>query len=220
MQEIHDLGKEKAKKDRFKIFGLEAVYLYLFGIGVAFVGWIAENLARLVMQGIIDCRFHVLPFISPYALIPFAFHIVMGDPDDATVFGRKLFSDKVKHRALYSNLFCLAVLMAGVFFGELAVGNAWDMLFGVQLWNYSTMPFSVTQYAGLIPTVGYGGGAYLIFKLVYKPLMRVIKNNVSFKTAKIICLTLGVLIVLDTVCMMIWTMIMGQPPIYWSISVR
>lgn len=220
MEEIHNLVKEETKKSRFKIFGLEAVYLYLFGIGVAFVGWIAENLARLVMQGIIDCRFHVLPFISPYALIPFAFHIIMGDPDDATVCGKKLFVDKVKHRALYSNLFCLAVLMAGVFFGELAVGNAWDMLFGVQLWNYSTMPFSVTQYAGLIPTIGYGGGAYLIFKLVYKPLMKVIRTKVSFKTAKIICLTLGVLIVLDTVCMMIQTMILGEPPIYWSISVR
>ena len=206
------------QKKRWKILGVEFVYLWLFGIFVAFLGWAGENAVRAINLGIIDSRFHLLPFISPYALIGPAIHIVMGDPDDLTFFGKKLFQrSSVKTRVL-SNVICYAILCAGVFFGELAVGNLWDILFGVKLWDYSGWPLTVTQYTSIVTTVGFGTAAYVILRFVYKPMMKLIRERVPFRVAKWICLTLGVVIVLDTFWMMLQMALFGEAPIYWSVT--
>lgn len=206
------------EKKRFKIFDVEFVYLYLFGIVVAFIGWIAENFAKLVTSGIIDSRFHLLPFISPYALIAFAFHIALKDPDNITIFGKQIFKEQTKKNKILSNIISATIICLFVFLGELVVGNMWEILFGVELWNYSNMPLSVTQYAGLIPTLGYGLGAYLIFKFMYIPFLNLLRNKVKFETAKIIDLTLGVLIVLDTLFMIFQIVVFKQAPLYWKIT--
>ncbi len=207
------------EKKRVKIFGVELAYLYLFGIGTAFVGWLAENLARLFTQGIWDCRFHLLPFISPYALIPFAFQILLGDPDSIAFFGHKAFKKESKRTAVLSNLLCISLICGAVFAGELAVGNMWERCFGVELWDYSDFPLQVTQYAGLVPSLAYGGGAYLIFRFVYKPVIKLLQNKVDFKIAKAICCTLGVAIVLDTLAMGLYIAVLNTPPVYWSVKV-
>ncbi len=199
---------------RLTVLGVEFVYLYMFGIIFAALGWIAENAAKIATTGTFDCRFHLLPFISPYALVPFALHIALGDPDDLAFFGKKIFK---KQRKILSNLICLGLIMAFVFLGELAIGNMWEAVCGVKLWNYSNLPFQVTQYAGLIPTVGYGGGAYLIFRFVYKPLLKALRK-IKFSAAKIICCTLGVAIVLDTAFMCLHNVLFNAPPMYWSVK--
>lgn len=207
----------QSEKKRLTVMGVEFVYLYFFGIGVAGLGWIVENVVKIISQGYFDCRFHLLPFISPYALIPFAFQILLGDPDSVAVFGHKLFKkDNTKNKVL-SNLICISLICAAVFLGELAIGTMWEAVSGVQLWNYSNLPLQVNQYAGLIPSVGYGCGAYLIFRFVYKPLLKVIRKKVKFNVAKIICCTLGVLIVLDTLIMAIQIIAFGQAPMYWQV---
>lgn len=206
-----------AEKKRLTVMGVEFVYLYLFGIGVACLGWITENVCRIVSCGIVDCRFHLLPFISPYALIPFAFQILLGDPDRLAPFGKKLFKKENAKNKLLSNFICIAVICAFVFLGELVVGNVWEYLFGVRLWNYSNSPLHVTRYAGLPSALGMGLGAYLIFKFVYKPLLRVIRRKVNFGVAKAICLTLGVAIVLDTLIMAVQIIAFHQPPMYWQV---
>lgn len=83
-------------KKRIKIFGEEFVYLYMTGILTAFIGWIAENTVKLVSSGIVDSRFHLLPFISPYALIPIALHVMLKDPDNVCIFGKTLFRRRKK----------------------------------------------------------------------------------------------------------------------------
>lgn len=209
-----------AEKKRFTIMGVEFVYLYLFGIGVAFIGWIAENTVKVITQGYFDCRFHLLPFISPYALIPFAFHILLGDPDEIAFFGHKAFKNPSIKSKVLSNLLCFTLIVSAVFLGELAIGSMWEALFGVQLWNYSNLPLQVNKYAGLIPSLGYGGGAYLIFRFIYKPLLSVIRRKVKFGVAKAICCTLGVLIVLDTLAMAVQIAAFGQAPMYWQVHIR
>ena len=202
-------------KKKLVVCGIEFVYLYLFGIIVAFIGWVAENFAKLVTTGIIDSRFHLLPFISPYALIPLAFHLLLKDPDDIEVFGKKIFKEKNK---LMSNIVSFIAICSLVFLGELVVGNLWEIISGVELWNYSNMPCSVTQYAGLIPTLGYGGGAYLIFKFIYVPFLKFIREKVNFDVAKLITSTLGVIIVLDTLFMMFQIIEFNVAPVYWTIK--
>lgn len=210
--------RETKTKKRLTVFGVEFVYLYLFGICVAGLGWIAENIVKIISQGMFDCRFHLLPFISPYVLIPFAFQILLGDPDNLAIFGHKLFKNESVKSKIASNVICLLLICGAVFVGELAIGSLWEVLFGAQLWNYSNLPLQVNQYAGLFPALGYGGGAYLIFKFIYKPLLGIIRRKVKFGIAKGICCTLGVLIVLDTFIMAIQIIFFHQPPMYWQVK--
>lgn len=212
------LETNSMQKKRWKIFGVEFVYLYLFGIFVAFLGWAGENAIRAINLGIIDSRFHLLPFISPYALIGPAIHIVMGDPDDLTFFGKRVFKERSVKTCVLSNLLCYVILCMGVFLGELAVGNLWDVLFGVQLWNYNGWPLTLTQYTSIVTTVGFGTVAYVILRFVYKPMMKLIRTKVPFRVAKWICLTLGIVIVLDTVWMLLQMALFGDAPIYWTVT--
>ena len=166
----------------FKILGVEFAYLCVMGIIFAFFGWVAENVVRVISLGIIDSRFHFLPFTTPYALIPFAFHILLGSPDNLTFFGKPIFKNKPdkKSKMLSDVIICLFIC-AVVFVSELAVGNLWDKVFGVKLWNYGNLPCHVTQYAGLIPSLGYGFGAFLLFKFFYAPVLKLIREKNAFK---------------------------------------
>ena len=209
--------KIRQVKKPFTIFGVEAVYLCVLGIATAFLGWLAENVVKIISNGTFDCRFHLLPFISPYALIVFAVHIVFGNPDNIAPFGRQLFRNDNPYSKICSNILVLAIIYIFVFFGELIVGNTWEILFGVKLWNYSSSPLHITQYAGLIPTLGYGTGAYLLFRFVPTPSLKFLQKNMKHRTALILSCTLGVLIVLDTLIMILVTAITRQAPMYWSV---
>jgi len=105
-----------------------------------------------------------------------------------------------------------------VLIGELLIGNMWDIFFGVELWNYLDMPLHITQYAGIIPMVGYGTGAYLLFKFAFKPAINFVRKKVNYNVAKIIVCTLGVLVVLDTVWMMIQIVAFGEAPLIWHVD--
>lgn len=192
--------------------------LCLMAIGMAFIGWTVENTFRLFKAGVLDSRFHILPFISPYGLIIFAFYFVIGDPDDFTFFGRRLFKEKNRKTKILSNLTTVSLIFFFVFFGELAVGNLWDALFGVELWNYSSLPLHVTQYTGLVSTLGFGIMAYVILKFIYRPVLNLLQKRMSYKIARAISCTLGVAIVLDTVRMIICMAVLNEAPMYWSIS--
>ncbi len=212
MEEI----KTTEQKKRFCIFGVELVYLVLFGIGVAFLGWIGENAFKYIVSGNFDSRFHILPFISPYALVPFAFHVALRDPDDVRLFGIKIFKEKNLKNAILSNIISFFSICAVVFLGELAVGNMWDAFFGVELWNYNSHPLHITQYTSVISTFGFGSAAYAIFRFIHTPVLRFMRKKVNFKAAKTICLTLGILIALDTVRMMLSIVIIGEAPNFWE----
>lgn len=216
--ENNALAQQQTEKKRWKILGVEVVYLYLFGIFVAFLGWAGENSIRAINLGILDSRFHILPFISPYLLVSFAIHLVIGDPDHLTVFGKPIFKKRGVKSCVLSNLICYVMLCMGVFLGELVVGNLWEIFFGVQLWDYRGWPLTLTQYTSIVTTLGFGTAAYVVVRFVYKPMMKLIREKVPFRVAKWICLTLGVAIVLDTVWMNIQMAMWGEAPLYWKLT--
>ena len=63
---------------------------------------------------------------------------------------------------------------------------------------------------------GYGGGGFLLLKFVFLPLLRLLQARMPYKTALILTLTLGVLILLDTLRMIVLMGVLGEAPIYWS----
>ncbi len=214
--EAEQSPEEKPKK-RWTIFGVEFVYLAFIGICVAFVGWILENSVKLVTNGVIDARYHILPFISPYMLVPFAFHICLGNVDDLAIFGKKIFKKTSWKTKVLSNILAFVFLCLAVFFGELIVGNLYEKCFGVTLWYYSSSKYLVTKYAGLVPSLLYGTFAYLIFRFIYNPLLKVLKKA-PFKAIKITVIVLGSLILLDAANLLIQIIIFGKAPMLWSVK--
>lgn len=205
-------------KKHIKIFGEEFVYLYMTGILTAFIGWVAENTVKLVSSGVVDSRFHLLPFISPYALIPIALHVMLGDPDNVCIFGKTIFRQRNTKSLVLSNIISLAVICGAVFVGEFVVGNLWEKLFGVRLWNYSNQPLHLTQYVSLFSALGYGTGAYLLFRFVLRPSVRYFRQKINYDTAVAVCCTLGLWIVLDTLFMCLQIVLFREPPVYWTFS--
>ena len=97
--------KNNGEEKRLMLFGKEVWYLYVLGIVLAFLGWVAENVVQLITHGIITSKFHVLPFISPYALIVFAVHVFLGDPDEIAVFGTKIFKEQTRKTKIFLKFF-------------------------------------------------------------------------------------------------------------------
>ena len=209
---------ERNSNKRFTVLGVEFVYLYLVGMIFAFIGWCAENTAKLVIGGTIDSRFHILPFIAIYVSISFAFHIALGSPNNIVFFGKRIFKSETPKTKILSNVISFVGISLAVFLGELVVGNMWDILFGVKLWNYSKLPLHLTQYTSIVSTLGFGAGAYLIFKFIYNPLLNLFRNKLSYKVAKWIVLTLGVLIAADGLRMILCIIFMGEAPMCWRIK--
>lgn len=207
----------ESQKKRWTIFGVEFVYLAFIGICVAFLGWILENAVKLITNGVIDARYHILPFVSPYVLVPFAFHICFGDIDDITVFGKKLFKKTSLKTKVASNILVFIFLCIAVFLGELIVGNLYEKCFGVTLWYYSSSKLLVTKYAGLVPSLWYGTFAYLIFRFVYNPLLKVLRKA-PYKVIKIIVIILGLLILADATNLLLQIIIFGKAPMLWRVK--
>lgn len=221
MEKRGDSAGAAMENKRLTIFGVEFVWLALMGIAMAFIGWVAENAVKIISDGVMDSRFHTLPFISPYALIPFAVHLMLGNADELTLFGKKVFRNNTAFSKVLSNVVALSMIcLAAVFLGELAVGNLWDICFGVRLWDYSNLPLQVTQYAGLIPALGYGAGAYLLFKFAYTPLLKLLRTKGNFRAAKAVVAVLGTLIVADTFVMAMHIAVLGEAPMLWQICLR
>ena len=208
-------GEQKENR-RLMLWGEEFFYVCITGIVFAFLGWCVENITRIVDSGVIDSRFHLMPFISPYGLIPFAF-LAFNSPDDLSLFGHRFFKEKTKRNRIRSNIACFLLICALVFFGELIVGYIWGEVFGYSLWNYSNIPLHITPYTGVLTTLAFGTGVYLLFRYVYRPLMGLVKK-IPYKTAKIISLIVWPLMILDTVAMGVQIVLLGEARLWWEIK--
>ena len=197
-------------------FKKDFAYLGVMAIGLAFLGWAIENVLRLFAVGVLDCRYHLLPFISPYGIAAFVVYFFIGNPNDVAVFGKRLFKKKTTKSVVWSNIFCFLFPCLFIFLGELFVGHVWEWLFGVELWNYNEQPLHITKYTGLLPSVGGGAACFFAIKFLFYPVLNFLRRKMPKKLATWLCLTLGVAIVLDTAFISVYSAIFGNPPMYWS----
>jgi uncharacterized membrane protein len=209
---------DKSRAESLK-FSSKAACVFLIMIVMANVGWVAENIVKLVSQGVMNNRYHVLPFIFPYGLAFLAMHVALGNTNDMHFFGKKLFKNKTKRTVILSNIIYVTIVCSMVFIGELGVGNLYEISTGAVLWDYSSLSFCVTKYVCLASTLGYGVGAYLLMKFIFYPFLDFLMNKSNLKAVLIVDCTLGTLVVLDSVCMILITLITGNPPIYWTLKV-
>jgi uncharacterized membrane protein len=209
--------KRKMGDEAVKFFGVPLACVVLTAVLFSHVGWLVENVARIFLHRTIDARFYVLPFISAYGMIPFAYQAILRSPDDIRFFGKDLLpSDNVRNRVA-KNVIAYIMMVIFVFLAELAVGNLWDGLLGVKLWDYSSFPLSITQYTSLPTSILLGLFGFVLYKVVYGRLLRAF-CRMPYGKVRTLATVLASLIMLDTVNMILYMVIKGEAPMLWSIS--
>ncbi|MCD8309478.1 MAG: putative ABC transporter permease [Clostridia bacterium] len=216
MADVSPQKTVKAKEPK-KLFGYELPYIGVAMIVFSFLGFIAENAARMVTKHIFDCRHQLLPFLFAYGIALLAIHIILGTPGGMRFFNKKLFTQKGVKYSILSHVTYFAVLFLVIFAGEIAVGEFYEACTGVVLWDYSDMPLHVTKYTSVISCSLYGGGVYLIMAFAFKPMMKLIQK-IGRTAAAILCCTLGTAIIIDFIIMVITIFVTGTAPVYWSVS--
>lgn len=172
---------------------------------------------RLGSDGIVDNRYHILPFIGVYGLIPFAF-IIIGNPDRLTPFGINIFKKDDRKTKIISNIIYLFTIMFIVAAGEIVVGTLFEKIANVKLWDYSDKFLHITRYTCLKSILGFGCGTYLISKFVFFPLYKLITIKSTNKNLSIFRY-LYFLITLDMLVMIITTIVLKSKRKYWQIRI-
>lgn len=207
----------KRKKKAATIFGYDIRYFFVGMIVFAFFGFCAENIGRMAVQHIFDCRHQILPFLFAYGIALLAVYVLMGTPDELRFFNIRIFKSMTRGRRVLSHLIYFAVIFFFIMVGEIAVGMIYEKFAGVILWDYSNIPTHITRYTSIITTLLYGGGVYLLMAFAFKPMMNLI-SKMGTKAATIIDCTLGVAIVLDFIATLIIMFATGEAPNYWSVK--
>ncbi len=207
-------AKEK-RKPRLHDYCL--VYVGVMMVIASLIGWVSENAFRFAVSGIIDSRFMYLPFLGIYGLCVLALYGLFGTPDRFRILNRRILASPEKRWARY---ICYSlVIAAAVMIGEIAVGTFCETFSGKVLWNYSSIPLHFTKYTSVPTTMGITAGAFLLMKFCFTPLMDLMERKMSYKAAKLICLTLGVLVYLDTAWFMVRIVAFGEAGFIWKITI-
>lgn len=204
------------EKKGHRLFDYHIVYFGIMMIICSFIGWVSENAFRLAVHGIIDSRFMYLPFLGIYGLCILALYGLFGTPDSFRFLNKRLLTENSKKAVRYI-CYCL-VIAAAVMIGEIAVGTFCEAFSGKVLWNYSAIPLHFTKYTSVPTTAGITAGVFLLMKFGFTPLMNLMERKMSYRAAKIICLTLGVLVYLDTAWFMLRIIIFGDAGFVWKIT--
>ncbi len=213
------MRREKRERKKLTFFGVPFACIALVAVVFSHIGWLVENIARAFLVGEIDARFYILPFISAYGAIPFAFHAILRSPNDIKFFGKELPLKEGLRARIIKNVIAYIMMVLFVYIAELAVGNLWDKLFGVKLWDYRSYPLNFTRYTSLPTSLAFGTGGFILYKTVYKWLLNAF-CNAPYKIITVLAAVLGILIILDTVNMILYMAVMKDAPMLWSIDLR
>ncbi len=212
------LSEEKSEKVKFMFFDYPAVYFGIMMIFCSFIGWLSENIFRIFAVGIIDSRFMYLPFLGIYGLCVLALYGICGTPDKFRILNKRVFTED-SEKAIRYVFYCL-VIAAAVMIGEISVGTFCEKLSGKILWNYTNIPLNLTKYTSIPTTVAITSAVFVLMKFIFTPLMELIEKKISYKAALIICLTLGVLIYLDTIWFMFRIIVWGDADFIWIVNLK
>lgn len=212
---ITETPETKAKKTP-KLHDYRLVYIGVMMVIASLIGWVSENVFRVITVGIIDSRFMYLPFLGIYGLCILALYGLFGTPDKFRFLHKLVLGGKDKTWARYI-YYCL-VVAAAVMIGEIAVGSFCEAFSGKILWNYSAIPLHFTKYTSVPTTAAITTGVFLLMKFGFTPLMDLMERKLSYKAAKIICLTLWILVYLDTAWFMVRIVAFGDAGFIWKIT--
>ena len=173
---------------------LPGIYPLLNMIVLAsFIGYVVENLFKLVMNGYVDNRYMFLPFLLGYGLFIAVIGILLGTPNNLfPLSNRRL---KMKKPVAYLFYFILTAILVSA--GELALGYTVEAIGGFNYWDYSNLPLNFTKYTSLPTSVGFGVIITAFMGFVYEPSVSFFKKKKGSRAWRAISLVAVSLLVID-----------------------
>ena len=181
----------------------------------SFIGYVVENLFKLVMNGYVDNRYMFLPFLLGYGLFIAVIGIFMGTPNN--LFPLKSCQPKITKPLAYLIYFAITVLLVSV--GELALGYAVEAIGGFNYWDYSNLPLHFTKYTSLPTSVGFGAIITAFMGFIYEPSIRFFekkKKSRVWRAASLIVISFLVIDFFISFAVMITT---GKRMVLWRLHI-
>ena len=208
----------KSEKKHVMVHDYTFAHMGIMMIIAAFLGFVGENIFRLIVDGQIDNRFMILPFIAPYGLAIFAIYYVLGTPNKLRFFNKEVLrGNTVKDKVLSYLIYGITVMLA-VMLGEIAVGSIYEAISGLTIWNYENIPLHITKFTSIPTSLAITVLAIILMRFLFVPCMDFISNKIPYKVAFWITLILGGLIVIDCIYMMIELLVFQDKNYYWVIK--
>ena len=177
----------------------------------SFIGYVVENLFKLVMNGYVDNRYMFLPFLLGYGLFIAAIGVLIGTPNNLFPLSKR--QPKLKKLVAYLFYFLLTALLVSA--GELALGYAVEAIGGFNYWDYSKLPLNFTKYTSLPTSVGFGAIITAFMGFIYEPAIRFFekkKGSRAWRTLSIVVISLLVIDFFASFAVMITT---GERMVIW-----
>lgn len=208
--------KKKIPASERTLFGVRVSTLLFIACCGALIGFLSENIQRLIVYHTIDSRHQLLPFLAAYGFGIFVLFFVFGIPTQMRLFGLKILKkDSAKNKILRVAIY-FAVVFGTVLVGEMSVGLLFEALFGIKAWDLSQFPLAVTQYTSVTTSLMYAAALTLLMQFVF-PLGVKLFDKIPAKPALVISATLTALILADFLIMVITPVFTGNFPEYWQI---
>ncbi len=210
--------EENTKKNK-QIFGVEITTLLIICYIGAFLGFLVENLFRLIRIGVFDDRHQLLPFLCAYGIGVFVLFVVFGTPTNMRFFKHKILPKDTKINKALRVLLYFVTLFVVILVGEMSVGLLFEKTLGIKAWNYLNIPLHITRYTSIPTTTAFTLGIIILMECVFPVAVKTI-NKINSKIRFYIALILGVLILIDYFVLIITGITTGSFPNYWSISIK
>ncbi len=210
--------EENIKKNK-QIFGVEISTLLIICYIGAFLGFIVENLFRLVRIGVFDDRHQLLPFLCAYGIGVFILFVVFGTPTKMRFFKYKILPKDTKINKILRVVLYFVILFVVILIGEMSVGLLFEKAFGIKAWNYLNIPLHITRYTSIPTTTAFTLGIIILMECVFPVAVKMI-NKIHSKVRFYIALILGIFIIADYLILLITGAVTGSFPNYWSISIK
>lgn len=177
----------------------------------SFIGYVVENLFKLVMNGYVDNRYMFLPFLLGYGLFIAVIGILIGTPNNLFPLAKR--QPKMKKPLAYLFYFILAALLVSA--GELALGYAVEAIGGFNYWDYSNLPLNFTKYTSLPTSVGFGVIITAFMGFVYEPSIKFFEKKKGSRTWRVFSLIAIFLLAADFIASFAVMIKTGKRMVLW-----
>jgi uncharacterized membrane protein len=181
----------------------------------SFIGYVVENIFKLLMNGYIDNRYMFLPFLLGYGLFIAVIGVLIGTPQNLFPLSRT--SLTVSKPLAYFVYFIISGVLVSA--GELILGFVVERIGGFSYWDYSSLPLNFTKYTSLPTSLGFGLIITLFMGFVHDPAMRFFEKKKEARVWKIISVAAIFLLLLDFIVSFAVMISTGKRMLIWRLRI-
>lgn len=182
---------------------------------VAFIGFAVENIWLAFSKGFMDNRNMFLPFLLGYGIAMLIVYLLFGLPHQPLFFG---FEIDIENQII-RNVYYYVMMVICISVGEIALGTAVEKICGYQWWNYSWIPFHITQYTSIPTSMGFAVIVFVVMRYGFDFLMHLFLG-LNENVLKGLAWFFGITLTVDMVYNLYLMYKNGKGIVRWRIETR